>query len=379
MTEVPKENGIFVDMKRFFIYLALALLLIGFGYFPAAVERYYSSGVYPVLLCARLWIIAWVPFSIGDLLYIIISIYLIYNLIRSLIHIKKEGINRGKVWRASAIILLVWISFKLLWGFNYDRLGAGHLLDIEQKAYSGAAVTGLVNELIDSLNGTRKLLIEAKIQVDTLPVGNPASYFTMANEAYNKAQSRYPFLPKQAPKVKATLFNPLADYVGFTGYFNPFTAEGQVRTDMPGLELPFVACHETAHMLGFASESEANLIGYLVATKSDNPYVRYSAYNEIFTYAQREQLISLAQEKDSVGFKRAVAQNRERLDTLVKQDRKAVRRFFNRHRSSVAPIMSGVYEQYLFLNKQNAGLKSYDEVIGWLIDLKQKQLKNILN
>jgi len=376
MTEVPKENGIFVDMKRFFIYLALALLLMGFGYFPSGVERYYSSGVYPVLLCARLWMTAWLPFSIGDLLYIIVCIYLIYKLIRSLIHIKKEGINRGKLWRASAIILLVWISFKLLWGFNYDRLGAGHLLDIEQKAYSGAAVTDLVNELIDSLNGTRKLLNEAKIQVDTLPVRNPAPYFSWAQDAYQTAKTSYAFLPKQAPRVKATLFNPLADYVGFTGYFNPFTAEGQVRIDMPGLELPFVACHETAHMLGFASESEANLIGYLVATKSANPYVRYSAYNEIFTYAQREQLFSLAQEKDSVGFKRAVAQNRERLDTLVKQDRKAVRRFFNRHRSSVAPIMSGVYEQYLFLNKQNAGLKSYDEVIGWLIDLKQKQQKN---
>jgi len=375
MTEVPKENGIFVDMKRFFIYLALSLLLLGFGYFPAQVEGYYSAGMYPVLLSLRLWLTAWVPFSIGDLLYIIVCIYLIYKLIRSLIQIKKEGVSRTKLWRASAIILLVWISFKLLWGLNYDRLGAGHLLDIEQKAYSGAAVDSLVNELIDSLNSTRKLLTQAKIQVDTLPVGNPVPYFTMAQEAYQRAKTSYPFLPKQAPRVKATLFNPLADYVGFTGYFNPFTAEGQVRTDMPGLELPFVACHETAHMLGFASESEANLMGYLVATKSTNPYVRYSAYNEIFTYAQREQFVLLAQAKDSVGFMGAVAQNRARLDTLVKQDRKAVRNFFNRHRSSVAPIMSGVYEQYLFLNKQNAGLKSYDEVIGWLIDLKRKQQK----
>jgi len=375
MTEVPKENGIFVDMKRFFIYLALALLLLVFGYFPAMVEQYYSAGLYPALLSLRLWITAWVPFSIGDLLYIIVCIYLIYKLIRSLVNIKKEGINRRKIWRASAIILLVWISFKLLWGLNYDRLGAGHLLDIEQKAYSGAAVDSLVNELIDSLNSTRKQLSEAKIQVDTLPVGNPAPYFTMAQEAYQRAKTSYTFLPKQAPRVKATLFNPLADYVGFTGYFNPFTAEGQVRTDMPGLELPFVACHETAHMLGFASESEANLIGYLVATKSANPYVRYSAYNEIFSYAQREQFVLLAQQKDSVGFMGAVAHNRARLDTLVKQDRKAVRNFFNRHRSSVAPIMSGVYEQYLFLNKQNAGLKSYDEVIGWLIDLKRKQQK----
>jgi len=377
MTEVPKENGIFVDMKRFFICLALALLLMGFGYFPAMVEQFYSVGIYPVLLSIRLGLTAWVPFSIGDLLYIIVCIYLIYKLIRSLIKIKKEGIDGGKVWRVSAIILLVWASFKLLWGFNYDRLGAGHLLHIEQKAYSGAAVDSLVNELIDSLNSTRKQINEEKIQVDTLPANNPAAYFTMAQEAYNKAKGTYPFLPKQAPRVKATLFNPLADYVGFTGYFNPFTAEGQVRTDMPGLELPFVACHETAHMLGFASESEANLVGYLVALQSTNPYVRYSAYNEIFTYAQREQFVILAQQKDSVRFMGAVAQNRARLDTLVKQDRKAVRRFFNKHRSSVAPIMSGVYEQYLFLNKQNAGLKSYDEVIGWIIDLKRKQLKII--
>jgi len=375
MTEVPKENGIFVDMKRFFIYLALALLLMGFSYFPAQVEEWYSWRLYPVLLTLRLWLTVWLPFSIGDLLYIIVFIYLIYKLIGSLVNIKKEGISKGKVWRANAIILLVWISFKLLWGLNYDRLGAGHLLDIEQKAYSGAAVDSLVNELIDSLNSTRKQINDAKIQVDTLPAGNPAPYFTMAQEAYQSAKSSYTFLPKQAPRVKATLFNPLADYVGFTGYFNPFTAEGQVRTDMPGLELPFVACHETAHMLGFASESEANLIGYLVATKSANPYVRYSAYNEIFTYAQREQFVLLAQQKDSVRFMGAVAQNRARLDTLVKQDRKAVRNFFNRHRSSVAPIMSGVYEQYLFLNKQNAGLKSYDEVIGWLIDLKRKQQK----
>ncbi len=375
MTEVPKENGIFVDMKRFFIYLALSLLLLGFGYFPAMVEQYYSAGMYPVLLSLRLWLTAWVPFSIGDLLYIIVCIYLIYKLIRSLIQIKKEGVSRTKLWRASDIILLVWISFKLLWGLNYDRLGAGHLLNIEQKAYSGAAVDSLVNELIDSLNSTRKQLSEAKIQVDTLPVGNPAPYFTMAQEAYQRAKTSYTFLPKEAPRVKATLFNPLADYVGFTGYFNPFTAEGQVRTDMPGLELPFVACHETAHMLGFASESEANLMGFLVATKSANPYVRYSAYNEIFTYAQREQFVLLAQAKDSVRFMGAVAHNRARLDTLVKQDRKAVRNFFNKHRSSVAPIMSSVYEQYLFLNKQDAGLKSYDEVIGWLIDVKRKQQK----
>ena len=206
MTEVPKENGIFVDMKIFFICGALTLLLMGFGYFPAQVEGWYSGQLYPVLLTLRLWLTVWVPFSIGDLLYIIVFIYLIYKLIGGILTIKKEGVKGEKLWRASAIILLVWISFKLLWGLNYDRLGAGHLLQIEQKAYSGAAVTSLVNELIDSLNSTRKQLSEAKIKVDTLPVGNPAPYFSLAQEAYQRAKSSYTFLPKQAPRVKATLF-----------------------------------------------------------------------------------------------------------------------------------------------------------------------------
>ena len=103
MTEVPKENGIFVDMKIFFVCLALALLLMGFGYFPAQVEGYYSSGLYPVLLTLRLWLTAWVPFSIGDLLYIIVFIYLIYKLIRSLINIKKEIMMISQVPKSPAL------------------------------------------------------------------------------------------------------------------------------------------------------------------------------------------------------------------------------------------------------------------------------------
>jgi hypothetical protein len=121
---------------------------------------------------------------------------LIYNLIVGLLKIKKEGVKGMIPWRASAIILLVWISFKLLWGLNYDRLGAGHLLQIEQKAYSGAAVTSLVNELIDSLNSTRKQLSEAKIQVDTLPVGNPAPYFSWAQEAYQTGKNQLFFFAR---------------------------------------------------------------------------------------------------------------------------------------------------------------------------------------
>jgi len=39
-----------------------------------------------------------------------------------------------------------------------------------------------------------------------------------------------------------------------------------------------IVCHELAHQVGIASESEANFMGYLATTNSDNVYFNYSGY-----------------------------------------------------------------------------------------------------
>lgn len=37
---------------------------------------------------------------------------------------------------------------------------------------------------------------------------------------------------------------------------------------------PFVACHETAHSMGYGAEDEANFIGFISASESDNPMLK---------------------------------------------------------------------------------------------------------
>jgi hypothetical protein len=48
---------------------------------------------------------------------------------------------------------------------------------------------------------------------------------------------------------------------------------------MPVFNRPFVACHEMSHQMGYGAEDEANFVGFLAATGSDDRLLRYSAYN----------------------------------------------------------------------------------------------------
>ena len=56
----------------------------------------------------------------------------------------------------------------------------------------------------------------------------------------------------------------------FLGYYNPFTGEAQVNTNVPAFVIPFTTCHEMAHQIGYASESEASFVGFLVIRNSNN-------------------------------------------------------------------------------------------------------------
>lgn len=363
-----------VSFLRPAFLLLIALILHFIGYFPKAVENWYSTGIYKGISTTLRVLTKWSPFSIGDCIYILFIISLVVGVIRSVIRLK-QGAWAGRIWGQLALklvskILGLYILFRILWGLNYDRLGIAYQLKLSKKGYQTEQVIQLTNQLIDSLNACRKLMPDT-----VLPQPPVDSIFRMAGIGYARAWERFSFLNYNHRSIKPSLFNSLADWVGFTGYYNPFTGEAQVRTDMPRQVLPFVACHEMAHQLGYASESEANMVGLLAALSTKDVFFRYSAYNDLFTYAQREELYLLAMEKDSVHFQQVVQSNRERLDSLVRKDRKEVRAFFQQRQHKASDTFNSLYDQYLRFNNQDAGIRSYDEVIGWLIDYLKKYEK----
>lgn len=354
--------------------LLMALLLHILGYFPRAVENWYSTGVYKGIATTLRVLTKWLPFSIGDCLYILFIISLIVALVRSLLLLQKNQWNRSLLFtmllNLLSKILWIYIVFRLLWGLNYDRMGIAYQLKLSKKGYQTEEVIQLTNRLIDSLNACRQRLPDT-----LLPQPPLDSIFRMAGIGYARAWDTHSFLNYSHRSIKPSLFTRLADWMGFTGYYNPFTGEAQVRTDVPKLVLPFVSVHEIAHQLGYASESEANMVGFIAALATDDAFFRYSAFNELFSYAQREEMYLLAIAKDSVRFQQVIQLNRERMDTLVRKDRKEVREFFQKRQHKTSATLNNLYDQYLRINNQEAGLKSYDEVIGWLIAYIKKYEK----
>jgi hypothetical protein len=341
------------------------------GFYNDFVEKWYSLGFYPLIAKTLRFTTGRLGFSLGDLLYITIGGYIFLRILQFLQFISRNGIT----WNSSYLFLgnlikwfcVVYICFNFFWGLNYHRHGIAHQLNIQNDHYTKAEIKSITDELIEKTNFYRKT-----ISTNKLPVYSFDKIKQEALKSYHSVNQFYPFLKYQTASIKVSSFISIADYIGFSGYYNPFSGEAQLRTDIPCILLPFTTCHEIAHQLGYASESEANFVGFLAASKSGNPYFRYSAYLEMLNYALSEEFLLYARDSSFKELESVIQFNKSHIDTLVKKDRKEIREFFNQRKNQISPISANLYDQYLKLNKQLAGINSYDEVIGWLIAYKIK-------
>ncbi len=248
--------------KPWMIPLMLAVVIKIFSFFPGAVEKYYSSGIYPAISVYPRLLFGWIPFSIGDVLYTFVLFYLIISLIRFLSRAFKRTLHRQYMLlclkRSFSIVLWVYLLFNIFWGLNYDRLPLAQQQQLDVRPYSKEELKTLVGLLVNRMNETDSASREARKDLV-----NNDSIFRNSVIAYQYAAKDHPALLYFYPSVKFSFYGYLANYLGFSGYYNPFTCEAQVNTTIPRFVQPFTTCHEIGHQLGYAKEEEANFCGFL--------------------------------------------------------------------------------------------------------------------
>jgi len=339
--------------------------------FPFWIEKHYSTDWYIQISIVLRNITGWMPFSLGDIIYILFGFSLLVSIIRGIVLIFKKQFSWARFgssvskWIRGLMWIYIW--FNILWGLNYSRLGIAHQLKLQQDEYCKEDVVALTNQLITKVNDCRK-----QIKDTILPQPSMKQIFEGAVNNYKTVSDNFYFLSYQTASVKSSLYSQLGNYFGFTGYYNPFTGEAQVRNDVPRVLIPYIVSHEMAHQLGYASESEANFVGYLSASSSADVYFRYSVYLDMLDYAQGEEIKLFLIDRDIKGLMNTLKQNKTNLDSLVRKDRKEIRDFFYKRKNKISPVVSNMYDQYLKMNKQLAGINSYNEVIGWLLAYQKK-------
>jgi hypothetical protein len=345
----PAKQGLIILILGIVIYL-----LMQFANYPQAVERYYSNGVYRFICGVLHPLLNIFPFSVGDLIYLAVIAYLLYAFFRIVKFVFKKRFAQAGTILLKLVIGMqsAIIVFYVFWGMNYFRPPASERLNLKDSTFTKADLQIVTAMLIDSVNMSRARLTQANLQP-----GNDTIYKRAINAVSSLSNSSAAFKTYK-PNIKPSLLTPLMNYLGTSGYYNPFTTEAQMNYQLPVYTRPFVACHEMAHQMGYGAEDEANFAGFMAAIHSKDELLRYSAY-----YLAVQELMYTMRGADTILHKRLKAT----ISSAVRKDYKAERLYWLSYQNKINAITSVFYDNFLKVNNQPEGLDTYNHMVTLVI------------
>ena len=345
------------------LLILLTILIKWASWYPEWVENYYTYGVYPFITRLQRFAFGWIPSSIGDLFYGFLLLVVIFRSFRFFKLLFQKKLTRGyfvaALQQTIFFFLFVYVFFNLLWGLNYNRKGISYQTGIEVKKYSLAELDTLTTIIQSKLNQYAALTTEAERN----SFAKKKDLFRESSLAYQSASKQFSFLAYQPASVKPSLFSYAGNYLGFQGYYNPFSGEAQVNTTIPRFLEPFVTVHEIAHQLGYAKENEANFVAFLACKSYESPVFKYSMYFDMYYYAINE-----VNKRDTA----LAGAFYKKLHPQVVKDIKELRKFYGSYKNPIEPVITWSYGHFLKANNQPAGKLTYNEVVAWLIAYYKK-------
>lgn len=326
------------------------------GSYPDLVEKYYSEGIYPIISKFLRLLFGWIPFSMGDIFYTILAIAIVRYIYINGKYFRKQPKKLAQ--HIGIVLSLAYFIFHLFWGMNYYRLPIEDKLGIEKTTYT-------TQELVDF---TKKLVLKTnRLQYhitkdSTKPVeinSSKEEIFRITVLGYRDFAKNNPEFRYHPVSLKTSIYSLSLTYMGYGGYLNPFTGEAQVNAKIPIIRSPTVSAHEIGHQIGYSSESATNFIGFLVTSKTMNSGFKYATYSHALAYALSD-LKRLDEEQYNLILKS--------INTGVIKNYQEINTFWKTYENPTEPIFKWVFNAFLKANNQEEGIKSYNSVVGLLIN-----------
>ncbi len=315
-------------------------------------NRYIAS----VFRASLAHITGWIPFSLSEMFVILIPIITVFAVRFSMRHYADSWhdvfVFCGILLSFAAIFFSIFtLSFASAYrGKTLDKkLGIARQDVSAQDLYETAAI------LVGELNREKNNIIFIERGFSVMPDG----YGEMNDDlilAYDRACEKYPFIQKLDSNLKPVMLSELMSYTHITGVYSFFTGEANINVAFPDYTIPYTAAHELAHQRGIAREDEANFVAFLVCIESDDPYIRYSAYLNLYEY-----VASALYSADAELYKKINSE----LDLNVRYEMKAYSDFYEKYRDSAASEVTEAVNNTFLTIQGTEGTKSY----GMVVDL----------
>lgn len=314
-------------------------------------NRYVSS----VIRAALAYATGWIPFSLAE--YILIAIPII------LTALVLFGIRRySETWRdvfiycgiLLSVVALVFSVFAVGFAPAYRGTTLDEKLGIERRAVSADELYATAMILSAEINRlSADITYSPQTDFSVMPYGYREMNDRLC-DAYDAACDKYPFAQRLNSRLKPVMLSEAMSYTHITGVYSFFTGEANINVAFPDYTVPYTAAHELSHQRGIAREDEANFMAFLVCLESEDEYIKYCGYLNLYEY------VASALYSASPELYRAVSAT---IPACVRSEMRAYSEFFDKYQDSVAGEVSETVNNASLIINGTEGTKSYGMVV----------------
>ncbi len=187
------------------------------------------------------------------------------------------------LFSALSLVSFIFSGFVFGLGIGYHTSPVNVKMDIpeveinaENLEYTAAALRDSVNDLAEELGLSEDSRSYMNMTFSELSLELAAAYKSFSDD--------YGFPLAFYSRAKPLIFDEVMSSAHLLGIYTFFTGEANINDGYPDYNTPFTTAHEFAHQRGIIREDEANFIAFAVCIRSDNPYIRYSGYLNMYEY-----------------------------------------------------------------------------------------------
>lgn len=345
------------------IAAAALIIYLAARIFPAFADLF-NQNVSEIFRRTLSALTGWIPFSLGEALILLLPV--IFGLT-----VWYAAKYRCDTWRSTwsfvgiliAVICMLLSMFVFTFATGYHGATLDQKLGLEQKEVSAQELYQTALILSEKINEGHENMTYAADGFSVMPYS-----ITEMNDklldAYDAFCADHGFIDNYHSRLKPVMLSELMNYTHITGVYSYFTGEANIDIAFPDYTIPYTAAHELAHQRGIAREDEANMVAFLVCMESDDPYIRYCAYLNMYEY-----VANALYRADPDLYTEA----RSTLPADVKGEMSAYSSFFAKYQHSTAGSVSGAVNDTFLKFQGTEGTASY----GMVVDLTVAYYKHL--
>lgn len=352
----PKYDRLPRAVIVIYLITALSAILYIIGMVSPAFADFFNRYISSAVRAVMATLTNWIPFSMAETLLLFLPVIFV-SLIVYAIRFRCDTWRTVFVYIGEVLAIVAVLLSLFVWSFGmaYQSSKLEDKLGLDRQDVTVEELAATMEILIEHVNAEA---YEVDFRYHDFSV-MPYSFREMNDkllDAYDNVEDFLPFLPKLHSRLKPVINSELMSHAHITGIYTYFTGESNLNMVFPDYTLPYTAAHELAHQRGIAREDEANFVAFLVCISSDDPYIRYSGYLNMYEY-----VASALAGADSETYSAL----RATLDQRAYYEQVAYSEFYAKYRhSKVSTVSNAVNDTYLKL-QGTPGAQSY----GMVVDL----------